>query len=301
MDLLEVSIEADGEAAEAISEIFNRYGEGGAVVEEQPGVALRSPMVLKTYLPEDADLEQRRLQLEEALWHLRQIYPFPEPQFCTLAERDWANAWKERYCIQHVGDHLIVRPSWLDYTPKPWEIVVTLDPGLAFGTGLHPTTRLCLIELKKRLHPSMRVLDLGTGSGILAVFAAKLGAGSVLALDTDSTAVDVARANIALNGVEAQVQAMVGSLREEGDGASQKLVYDMIMVNILAQVIKELAPNLTMALAPGGLLIASGIIDDQIESTESVLEVEGVKIVDRHRQGDWVALVGKKSSSRPES
>jgi len=301
MNLLEISMEADGEAAEAISQIFNRYGQGGAVVEETPGEASPRSVVIKTYLPEDGRLAQRRRQLEEAIWHLRQIYPSPEPNFRTLAERDWANAWRERYSVQHIGERLIVRPSWLKYAPQPQEIMVTLDPGLAFGTGLHPTTRLCLLDLERRLRPSMRVLDLGTGSGILAIFAAKLGADSVLALDTDSTAVEVARANIALNGVGAQVETAVGSLPRKGTGLAQRMIYDLIVVNILAQVIQELAPGLTMALAPGGWLIASGIIDDQTESTESALVAEGMKIIDRRRRGDWVALVGKKPSSRPGS
>jgi ribosomal protein L11 methyltransferase len=198
-----------------------------------------------------------------------------------------------------VGRRTVIVPSWREYAPQPGEIIVSLDPGMAFGTGLHPTTRLCLVELEERLVPGMRVLDLGTGSGILAIAAARLGAGTVLALDTDRVAAEVALANVAANGVANVVQVGQGTLTHP-DATLQPLLarpWDLVVANIIAQVLVDLAGPLADAVAPGGLLVASGIINERAADVESSLLAQRLTLLDRRTEGDWVTLVATKPRS----
>jgi ribosomal protein L11 methyltransferase len=199
-----------------------------------------------------------------------------------------------------VGRRLVVCPTWIDYAPRAEEVVIRLDPGMAFGTGQHATTRLCLEVLESRLRPdeeaarrrAVRVLDLGTGSGILAIAAALLGATSVLALDVDPVAVNAARQNVAVNGVEGRVRVVEGSLG--ADAAHQDEggpPFDLVLANISTAAITEMAPALARALAPGGTLVASGIGDASAEACRSALERAGLEVLDQtHREG-WCALI----------
>jgi ribosomal protein L11 methyltransferase len=193
------------------------------------------------------------------------------PQTRELAEEDWAEAWKKYYTILHIGKHLVIKPSWLEYTAQPADIVVELDPGMAFGTGLHPTTRLCMIALENHLRDTPRVLDIGTGSGILSITAAKLGAREILALDTDSIAVETAARNVAYNHVDDFVRIDRGSI----DAEKHCNQFDLICINILAEVICDLAPAVASALHSDGIVIASGILaykaDDVVEAFDSEL------------------------------
>jgi len=316
VDWLEVSVQVDGEAAEAVSEVLNRYGRGGVVIEhlliDGPGAHQDTDeMRVKAYLPaEDSDLKR---QVEEALWHLGQLYPVPEPTFHLLVEADWAEAWKQHYAVLHVGQRTVIVPRWLDHDPEPGQVVITLDPGMAFGTGTHPTTRLCLEALERyvdaryadagRVPRSERVLDMGTGSGVLSIAAAKQFAvakqlavdeepsgASILALDIDELAVAAARENVAENGVSEQVEVALGSL------AAARGPYDLILVNILAEVICALfGDGLADHLAPGGTVIASGIIDEREPDVRAAFEASGLSMVDRLFERDWVALVGRKA------
>src|SRR5579885_1428589 len=194
MRWLELTVTAHREAVEALSELLSTHAPGGVAIEEpiallDDGQDYRirpdEPVQVRAYLPVDGSQEDARQRLEEALWHLGQIGPNFIGQLTTrfVAEEDWANAWKEYFHVLHVGRRVVIKPSWRDYTPQPGEVVLELDPGMAFGTGLHPTTHMCLELLEQHVQPGMRVLDVGTGSGILALAAAKLGAASVLALD----------------------------------------------------------------------------------------------------------------------
>jgi len=273
---LEVSVQVDGEAAEAVSEVFNRYGRGRAVLSADFGDGLDSTAVVtvKTYLPLDEEGRKTRRRIEEALWHLSQIYPLPPPEFRELTEDNWAHAWKKHYHILRVGQRIVIKPPWQEYKPQPDEITIELDPGMAFGTGLHPTTRMCLQVLEEHLEPGAKVLDLGTGSGILAIAAAKLGAGSVLALDNDPVAVRAAQANVQSNGVQNLVTVEPGSL----DKATEE--FELVLVNILARVIVELAgQGLVDRVRPTGLLIAAGIIEEQEAEVTAVLMEHGLEIV----------------------
>jgi ribosomal protein L11 methyltransferase len=303
VDWLEVSVQVDGEAAEAVSEVLNRYGRGGVVIEHllTDGLGAHDgtdQLRVKAYLAADDAALKRKV--EEALWHLGRLYPIPEPVFRRLAEADWAEAWKQHYAVLHVGRRTVIVPRWLEYTPQAGEVVITLDPGMAFGTGTHPTTRLCLQALERYVDlrapdagpeaGSTSVLDMGTGSGVLSISAAKQGLAPVLALDIDELAVAAARENVAENGASEQVEVGLGSL----DAARGP--YDLVLVNILAEVICALFDGgLAGRVRSGGTVIASGIIDEREPDVQNAFEQSGLTVVDRLVERDWVALVGRKA------
>ena len=294
---IEVSVETDGEGAEAVSELFNRYGTGGAVVSmdfgsgfaEQDDSEGKEVLAVKTYIPVGEEGGEVRRQLEEGLWHLSQFYPLPRPTFRLLPYEDWATAWKKHFSILHISRRLVIRPPWLEYHRRPDEVVIELEPGMAFGTGLHPTTRMCLLAVEELIRPRMRVLDLGTGSGILAIAAAMLGACSVLALDIDPSAVRVARVNVTTNRVTDRVRVEHGSL-----SGLESDTWHLILVNILARtIIALLDERLVRYLAPEGKLVAAGIVREQAGEVERAFSSHGLTISDRRQEGDWITLIGQ--------
>jgi ribosomal protein L11 methyltransferase len=315
VDWLEFCVTTDGETAEAVVELFNRYGRGGAVVEvpvdcfehELPLAPRPDEVLVKAYLPLDGTSDEPRARLEEGLWHLSQIVPFSPPTIRRLAEEDWANAWKRQYHVVRAGPRTRIVPAWEEYHPTSDEIVIRLEPGMAFGTGLHPTTRLCLQAIEAHLRPGCTVLDVGTGSGVLAIAAAKMGARSVLALDTDSVAVAVAVDNVSRNEVSGVVDVRHSSLAggpsqewpasDPVTGAGPHVLdegrFDLVVINILAPVIVALAPGLAARTAPGGQLIASGLIESQQAEVAAALHAHGFQILEYSREADWVALLAR--------
>jgi ribosomal protein L11 methyltransferase len=298
---LEVCVMTEAETAEAVSEVMSRYVPNGVAIEQiardiqlgadEGAAAQLEPIVaVRAYLPMENDVETKRRQIEEALWHLAQIAHIPEPTFRIVAESDWANAWKEHYHVVHLGDRFVIKPTWREYRAKPNEIVMELDPGMAFGTGLHPTTQMCLAAIEKYARPEMRTLDLGTGSGILAIGAALLGVKSIVGIDNDPLAVKVAAENAALNHVAEQVTVESGSLAE----AAQR-TYDLIIVNILARVIIDLCEDgLGRVVRSGGLAIFAGLIDTQEYGVREALYAQGLTVIDRLQEKDWVCLIARK-------
>jgi ribosomal protein L11 methyltransferase len=292
MKWLQVSVSVDAELAEAVADVLSRFAAGGVAIEllQAADVAPSSAVAVKAYLAMDSNMDQVRGQIEEALWHLSQISPFPGPEFSVLEEQDWAAAWKEHFYPLRIGRSIVIKPTWRQFQPEPSDVIIELDPGMAFGTGLHPTTRMCLLALEERIQQGMSVLDLGTGSGILAIAAAKLGAGSVLALDTDKVAVQVAGENAQRNGVWERVVVSQGSLDQARD------TYDLVVVNILADVIVALAQQgLAQRVHRRGTWIAAGIIENQAADVEHALSVGGLRVTDRSQIKDWVALIGRRS------
>ena len=297
MTWLELSVSADGEATEAVSEIFNRYadeqtGTSGAVVEvngfDSRGELTQPELTVRTYIRQGAHATDLIQQLEESLWHLRMLHAFGELQVRELLENDWANAWKAHYQPIRLGERLFVVPSWLDAPTQPNDIVIRLDPGMAFGTGTHPSTRLCLLNLERHLRVGDRVLDVGTGSGILAIAAAKLGAPEIIATDIDPLAVRIAAENAFLNDVSAQITFVETPLPETDTR------FDVIVVNILADVIINLLDgDLLKFLAPKGRLILAGIIDTWADGVLAALERNQLRLVERRDDGDWVSLVAE--------
>lgn len=298
---LEVSVSVDGEAAEAISQVFNRYGVGGTVIElrvlDEPGATRCSAtpgVSLKTYIP--VGDEDARQEIERALWLLGCLYTLPEPRFKVLTAEDWATAWRQTFGLQHVGRSFVIKPPWQTYTPRPGEHIIELEPGMAFGTGLHPSTRLCLMALEDHLSPGENVLDLGTGSGILAIAAVRLGANSVLALDIDPVAVNEARNNIERNGVSQQVRLYVGSLNPPANAKPGFFVprgqrFDCVIVNIFAETIASLAAQLAGSLRPNGRIIASGIIEERLDIVRDAFAESDLAIWEERREQGWVALI----------
>lgn len=306
MDWLEVSVITDGEAAEAVSEILRPYAYQDGVVLEQLGDvndldpnALEPNVTVKIYLPGDQDTPAMRRKLEEVLYHVNRMYPVPPPTFRTLAEQDWANAWKVHYRPFRIGNRIWIQPSWLadeagestaetEATSQPDDIVLVLDPGMAFGTGLHPTTQACLRALEQIVQPDVRVLDVGTGSGILAIAALKLGASAVVGVDTDAVAVDTAVANATQNGVAERFEVWQGTLESVTERP-----WDIVAVNILAPIIIALLneSHLIDYVAEDGYLVLSGIIDEQAQAVETAVVAAGGQIAERIRIGDWVSYI----------
>jgi len=291
MEWVEVSVEVEAEVAEAVAEVLSRYAKGGVAIEAGPDGWHAGPVCVRAYLPVDDQLWDKKKRIEEALWHLGQIAPVPEPSFRSVAEEDWTEAWKERLQVLQIGEHIVIQPSWLDYDPRPDDVIIRLDPGMAFGTGLHPTTQLCLRALEESMEPGMEVLDVGTGSGILAIAAAKLGAKNVLAVDNDAQAVRVARDNVIDNGVRDRVQVARGSLPEVSGS------YDLVMVNILTRVIVGLVDKgLAERMRPDAVLITAGITEDTASEVLAAFERGGLALMDRRQQDDWVSLRARRAT-----
>jgi ribosomal protein L11 methyltransferase len=314
---LEVCVMIEAETAEAVSEVMSRYAPNGVAIEQiareiqlgadEGAAAQLEPIVaVRAYLSLDDDVETKRKQVEEGLWHLSQIAHIPEPTLRVVAESDWANAWKEHYHVVHLGDRFVIKPTWREYTAQPGEIVMELDPGMAFGTGLHPTTQMCLAAIEKYATPAMHTLDLGTGSGILAIGAALLGVKSIVAIDNDPLAVKAAAENAALNHVGGQITVKLGSLEEAQAAAmggrsagkgDRPAGFDLIIVNILARVIIAMCEaGLGRVVRPGGLAIFAGLIDTQEYGVREALQAQGLTVIDRLQEKDWVCLIAKREA-----
>ena len=207
-------------------------------------------------------------------------------------EEDWANSWKAYYKPLHIGNRMVIVPAWEDYTPAENEIIVTMDPGMAFGTGTHETTRLVIELLERLVRPGMRVLDVGCGSGILAICAAKLGAAECKAYDIDPVAVRVARENIEASG-EKNVSCDVSDLLRQVDLSGGQ--YDLICANIVADIIIRMAPDVGAYMKQDAVLLASGIITERAEEVVSALEAAGLAVKERLEDNGWCALVVQKA------
>ena len=203
----------------------------------------------------------------------------------NVADEDWSENWKKYYKPFRIGSHLVVKPTWEPYTAREGDLVIELDPGMAFGTGTHETTNMCMQLLEKHLSSGLRVMDVGTGSGILAIAAARLGATDILAIDIDPDAVKVAKENVALNGVEKQVRVVVGDLCK-----SEAMPCELAVANIVADAICMLAGPLTRHLVKDGLLICSGIIREREQDVLAAAKEAGYTVYDRIEKGEWVAL-----------
>ncbi|SCJ79606.1 Ribosomal protein L11 methyltransferase [Anaerotruncus sp. 2789STDY5834896] len=243
----------------------------------------RTKAVIHLYIPEDQHPHEAVVFLTDRL----QAAGIEFAVGCSsIAEEDWAFGWKKYYHPLPIGDHLVVCPSWENYDKKPGEVVVTLDPGMAFGTGTHNTTKLCLELMQPVVKPGSTVLDIGCGSGILAVSALLCGADSALLCDIDATAVKVARENAALNGVEDRCQFIQGDL-----AAAVDQQYDLFFANIVADIIIRLLPDVRGHLKPGGRFIASGIVDVRRDEVLAAVAQNGLEVEQMAEDGGWVALL----------
>ncbi|HYH02515.1 MAG TPA: 50S ribosomal protein L11 methyltransferase, partial [Bacillota bacterium] len=214
----------------------------------------------------------------------------PQCYLRQIREDDWAQAWKAYFKPERIGK-VVIKPSWEEYHPVAGEVIVELDPGMAFGTGNHPTTRLCIEQLQELIDGPLTMLDLGTGSGILSVVGAKLGATRVTASDIDPVAVRVARENVAANRVEDTVTVTEANLLQ-GHSVVQ---YDLVVANIIADIIVRLIPDVPNVLKPQGLFLASGIIAERSEEVQQALTAAGFVIQKVAARDNWVAIIAGKS------
>ena len=298
---LELAVEADVEAVEAVSEILGRAAPGGTSVEPafelvDEGLGARldpsKPAIVRAYLParDRAAAERAAAEVAEALGHLQAfgLRPIGELRTRIVEEADWADAWKAYFPVMRVGRRLVIRPTWRRHHREPDDVVLALDPGMAFGTGLHPTTRLCLAGVEaladRSLLANARVLDVGCGSGILAIAALKLGAATAVGLDTDPIAIEATLANARRNALVRRVRAREGSL------PSGERPYDVVLANLIAGLLVPLADGLHRELRPGGYLLASGIFADREGDVREAFATAGLDVTDRTAEGDWVAL-----------
>jgi ribosomal protein L11 methyltransferase len=299
---LELSVETDGEAVEAVSEILTRVAPGGTSIEAgfeivDEGLATRTdpmrPVVVRAYLPLRVGSTRSVAAVAEvdaALGHLRafNLRPIGALETRTVHESDWAAAWKEHFPVLRAGRRIVIRPTWRRHRRRPGDVVIALDPGMAFGTGLHPTTRLCLLGLETLAErgglAGRAVLDVGCGSGILAIAAVRLGAATALGLDVDPIAIEATTANARRNGLARRVRGRLGGL------PSGAPVHDVVVANLVASLITDLAVSLMAEVRPGGDVIASGIFVDREQGVTDALRTAGLRIGQRWREGDWLAI-----------
>lgn len=302
---LELAVEADPEAVEAVSEILGRVATGGTTVEPafdlvDEGLGARidpgRPAVVRGYVPigdgpgGPAAAEDAAARVADALGHLQAfgLRQIGELRTRTVQAADWADAWRAFFPVMRIGRRLVVRPTWRDHIARSDDVVLALDPGMAFGTGLHPTTRLCLAALERVADQGRvagaRVLDVGCGSGILSIAALKLGGATVLGVDTDPIAVEATVANAARNDLDRRLEARQGSL------PTGEAPFDVVLANLVAGVLIPLASSLHAELVPGGTLVASGIFIDREAEVTAAFEAAGLRVTERTADGDWVAI-----------
>lgn len=295
---LEVSLTVDEELAEAVAEVLSRFAAQGSVVLEQAVVydaaetegRAYGPVRVYGYLAADESLEDTRRRLEEALWHLGQIRLLPMPEFRWIEDQNWMEAWKAHYHPIPIGERLLVAPPWAEAKAVD-RVLVQIDPSMAFGTGTHPSTQLCLLLLERYMQPGQDVVDVGCGSGILSIAAIKLGARRALAVDVDQAAIRATRENAELNGVSHSVEVGLGSVREILNGSFGFRKAGIVLVNILAPVILRLLDEgLANLVAPNGTLILAGILQEQAAEVLAVAGRYGLTFLDRVQNEDWVGL-----------
>ncbi|NLU10537.1 MAG: 50S ribosomal protein L11 methyltransferase [Tepidanaerobacter acetatoxydans] len=306
MNWVEIKVKTTTEAIEAVSNIFYEAGVAGVVIED-PKIYLRphdpeewdyldipegldfEVAQVTGYLIEDSSLAERTQAIRDRISELPSYgldIGKGEVVLTTISETDWSSAWKKYYKPTHIGKNIVVKPSWEVYKPERDEIVVELDPGMAFGTGTHETTMLCLEILEKYIKNGITVIDVGCGSGILSIASGKLGAEQVLAIDRDENAVRIARENIKRNNLETRIRAIKGDKLQNINFKA-----DIIVANIIADVIIDLSKDVALCLKDNGVFIASGIIKDRKLSVIEALEKNGFDLIEQFEKGEWVALV----------
>ena len=313
MDWIELTVHTTTQGAEVVSDALMLSGATGTMVEDRADIPdpdkpngyweIIDPKLIDS-LPEDVQVHawfepdatfQERLQaLRSQLDMNRRLAP--EVDLGTLAidtvnvkDEDWSEVWKQFYKPFRAGKSLVVKPTWEPYTPQSGDRVIEIDPGMAFGSGTHETTGMCLELLEEAVHGGERVIDVGTGSGILAIGAALLGAKDVLAIDIDPTAVKVARENVAHNHLEQTVTTVEGNLLEKVDAQCEVCV-----ANIIADVICMFAQPLVDHIVPGGLFICSGIIKEREQDVVNALTAADYTILETKRKGEWVAMLSRR-------
>ncbi|TDF96752.1 50S ribosomal protein L11 methyltransferase [Paenibacillus piri] len=322
----EVTVHTTEEAIEMISNFIHELGAGGVSIEESGtlnkerdtslGQWYELPLndipegraVIKGYFADGSDMEAIMDQLKRSVAQLTEFdidTGNPSFELQDVDDEDWANAWKQYFKPLRISERLTIKPTWEEYTAGPDELIIELDPGMAFGTGTHATTSLCLRTLEQVIRPGDDVIDVGTGSGVLAIAAAKLGARHVLALDLDPVAVSSANENSRLNGLENGItvkqsdllQVLRENASETGEPASAlgvNIPVQVVVANILAEIILLFVQDVYDVLAPGGTYVVSGVIKSKQDDVEQGLAAAGFQVTERHEDQDWVVIIARK-------
>jgi len=310
MEWLELTVHTTTQGADLVSQQMMALGADGTQIQDRADIPdpdkpngywelidqsmidnMPEDVLVQAWFPMDEKLPERIASLKTRLSEMQ-----AQPGMGTLEltssevkDEDWSQVWKKFYKPFRAGRSLVVKPSWETYDAQPGDKIIEIDPGMAFGTGTHETTGMCLGLLDDYMTPGMRVIDLGTGSGILAIGAALLGAKDVLAIDIDPTAVKVARENVEINHLSDAIQVMEGNLLDHVDQ-----VCDLCVANIIADVICMVSQPVRSHITPGGLFICSGIIKEREQDVVNALNAAGYQIMEIRRQGEWVAMISKK-------
>lgn len=306
---IEVRVITKSEALEPVSGIFYSLDCKGVAIEDPEDILGREqgPLtwdfadinvlehkgkfaVVKAYFAEEDNIEEILGYVNEKLVELKEMgidLGEAKVEHEKMYEEDWANTWKQYYKPSKVGEKIVVKPIWEEYEQKEGELVVNLDPGMAFGTGTHETTRMCIQALEKYVKEESTVFDVGCGSGILAIAAAKLGAKLAVGVDLDPVAVESSIENVGYNNLN-NIEILHGNLVEVIDGKS-----DIVVANILAEIICILTDDVKRVMKDGGVFITSGIIHDRVDMVCEKLEATGFEVIERNRDGEWNCIVAK--------
>lgn len=309
MKWCEISIQTSHEAVELIAEIFRDLGASGVVIEDPelvndyitsgkwdytdiPIAKETEVVVEKAYLPVNGELEGRIQTLQQEIKALESRGVNTAPAVLTTAElqdEDWSDTWKQYFHTEKPGERVVIKPTWEEYAPKDDEVVIELDPGAAFGTGTHATTSMCIRQLEKLVKPGMTVFDVGTGSGILSIISAKLGAKNIQAVDYDDSVLKIVEENLEQNNVEDIISVAQSDLMQNVHGKAE-----LVIANIIADIIIRLFDQLDEHLEQGGTLLTSGIIEDRIEDVLAAAEKHGYGVVERLENKGWACITFKR-------
>jgi ribosomal protein L11 methyltransferase len=296
---LEVSLVVNGELAEAVADVLARFAPNGVMTEQgvrytddEDAGTLAGPITVRAYLEMHDQIEETRQKLEESLYYLGMIQPLPAPVYKQIEDQNWMEAWKQYYKPILIGQRLVILPAWME-SPEPNRVAIKIDPGMAFGTGTHPTTQLCLELMEETFltHQPALVIDIGCGSGILSIAAIRLGAKSVLGVDIDPGSIKNSRENADTNHVGDELILGVGSVQDILDGKFAFGKAQLVVANILAPVIIRLFDAGFADLIEGnGAVILSGILQEQAQSVIEAGQAGGLRLNERRQMGDWIAL-----------
>lgn len=309
MKWCEISIQTSHEAVELIAEIFRDLGASGVVIEDPelvndyitsgkwdytdiPIAKETEVVVEKAYLPVNGELEGRIQTLQQEIKALESRGVNTAPAVLTTAElqdEDWSDTWKQYFHTEKPGERVVIKPTWEEYEPKDDEVVIELDPGAAFGTGTHATTSMCIRQLEKLVKPGMTVFDVGTGSGILSIISAKLGAKNIQAVDYDDSVLKIVEENLEQNNVQDIISVAQSDLMQNVHGKAE-----LVIANIIADIIIRLFDQLDEHLEQGGTLLTSGIIEDRIEDVLAAAEAHGYGVVERLENKGWACITFKR-------
>jgi len=289
LEWIELSVVADGELIDPLVQIFDRYSKNGVVLEnvKKNSEPLNNATKVRTYLNAETDYEIVFNQIDIGVRLLSHVGVVSKLSKRIVDEKEWHESWKKHFSILEIGKTLAIVPSWLNSKEIDRKVIIELDPGMAFGTGHHPTTRMCLEMLEVLLKPEDAILDLGCGSGILSIAGAKMGSEKVIGIDNDETAVKVAMENIEINGISKSVSILTGSIPNKD---MSKYSNDIIVANISSKVILDLSIEITEHLKPGGHLIVSGFLDINESEIINKFKELNLSVLSRLSTNDWVAL-----------